>query len=228
MVCVLCVRGVCGILVCSVCGVLVECVMCVVCVYGGCRGAWYRWCVWCVYVWVVCVWGWCGWVCGVCVCVPGWCLGVNVCGWCVCQGVVCVCVCGVCECGTYAENQTWAVKPHGCSNKCGPPRGCGTQGGARSWVAGSLLNKMREQPPKQTEQVHVGERVRDGGARSGRADISCGSLTLLCGLHKFHSKLLSMKLMKSQAVQQKGYQSAVFPGVSETSLYRRCAWSRAG
>jgi len=150
-------------------------------------------------------------------CVGGMCVR----GW-------CVCVCGVCECGTYAENQTWAVKPRGRSDERGPPWGCGTQGGARSWVAGSLLNEMREQPPKQTEQVDVGERVRDGGARSGRADISCGSLTLLCGLHKFHSELLSMKLMKSQAVQQKGYQSAIFPGVNETSLYRRCAWSRAG
>ena len=78
-------------------------------------------------------------------------------------------------------------------------------------MAGSLLNEMREQPPKQTAQVGVGETVRDGGAWSRHADISCGSLTLLCGLHKFHSELLSMKLMKSQAVQQKGYQSAVLP-----------------
>lgn len=33
------------------------------------------------------------------VCVPGWCMGVNVCGWRVCQEVVCVCVCMVYVCG---------------------------------------------------------------------------------------------------------------------------------
>ena len=114
---------------------------------------------------------------------------------------VCVCVCMVCVSAVPKQRTKrgqWNLADAQRSRDP-PPRPAGLRypGWSRSWVAGSLLNEMREQPPKQTAQVGVGETVRDGGAWSRHADISCGSLTLLCGLHKFHSELLSMKLMKS-------------------------------
>ena len=90
------------------------------------------------------------------------------------------------------------------------------------------MKEPRKQLPKPAVRAGGREGNGDRGAPSGHADISCASLTLLCGLHKFHSELLSMKLMKSQAVQQKAYQPVVFHGVRETSAYRRCASSRAG
>lgn len=78
--------------------------------------------------------------------------------------------------GYPAEARPWLrVKPREGENSCGSQR-CG---------------------------AGVREGHGDRGARSGHADMSCASLTLLCGLHKSHSELLSMKLMNQRLLNKR-------------------------
>lgn len=172
----------------------------------------------------VCVCVWYVWACcAACVCSSG-CVCVSVVWvWVQCSSV-CVSV-YVRVCGAYMENTVPTVKHPRRTVELESFQGCRNEPQVRSWLNVEALQIRLEKSllPKQTVQVGVGERNTDRRVQSGRADISCGSLTLPCSLHKFHSELLSVKLMKSQTVQQRNYRSVVFHWVSETSPYHRCA-----
>lgn len=135
--------------------------------------------------------------------------------------------CG-CEYCAYIENKMFTVKHPWCSVESKRPSRTVSNGApVRSFTMSKHCKLDQKKATWQSKQSwwEWGKKNIDHRVQSGYADISCGSLTLHCGLHKFHSELLSVKLMKLQAVQQKKYPSVVSHWVNETCTYHRYASS---